>query len=519
MCIAVVEELFGANVAKVFASLQREPSGLPPIIVRLKGQINLGQIRKSLTVLIQHRLVEFRMDARNRAEYQVNEATIRFYLMAPKCCMYAKRLFGAAAELICEELLCEGQLSCSDTIRRIHKRYDHLSVDELKKVFYDLSATQFVIRLPPLDSKGKITPSFSLEYSPFEMPNKILDGEENAAKVKLEPGTSRKRKAPFDETSQDSDAQIYWTINWERFGIYIRDEMVTEFLVPQDSTDKTAFLFRQTVRALLKANETKSAGMNVSSSAPISLFQMIQIIKDNDCGIERTDLEFALDSLSNETRGVLRKTGESNGGIYMIDFAKAFTLISQGHVESLIREQLDVKGIRIFRLLQNRGYLDEDQVEKQSMLSNKDVRELVYSMLEMGYLNVQVLGKTADFAPARTFYLYYVSLPKTVRCVVEDIAKMLRNLILRRAHETREHKQLAEKNLKKESIIEGIKLDDTLDEESRKAQIEEVEEMYMPPADREKLAAHKLALGKLIAAESHAADALFACRLFLDYHV
>lgn len=51
---------------------------------------------------------------------------------------------------------------------------------------------------------------------------------------------------------------------------------------------------------------------------------------------------------------------------------------------------------------------------------------------------------------------------------------MLRNLILRRAHETKEHKQLAEKNLKKESIIEGIKLDDTLDEESRKAQIEEV---------------------------------------------
>ena len=44
MCVAVVEELFGANVAKVFASLQREPSGLPPILVRLKGQINLGQV-------------------------------------------------------------------------------------------------------------------------------------------------------------------------------------------------------------------------------------------------------------------------------------------------------------------------------------------------------------------------------------------------------------------------------------------------------------------------------------------
>ena len=52
---------------------------------------------------------------------------------------------------------------------------------------------------------------------------------------------------------------------------------------------------------------------------------MVQIIKDNDCGIERADLEFALDSLSNETRGVLRKTGESNGGIYMIgDFLYYF---------------------------------------------------------------------------------------------------------------------------------------------------------------------------------------------------
>ena len=56
---------------------------------------------------------------------------------------------------------------------------------QLKKVFYDLSATQFVIRLPPLDLKGKITPSFSLEYSPFEMPDRMLDGEENASKGRV----------------------------------------------------------------------------------------------------------------------------------------------------------------------------------------------------------------------------------------------------------------------------------------------------------------------------------------------
>ncbi|KAK6017994.1 hypothetical protein OSTOST_16473, partial [Ostertagia ostertagi] len=90
----------------------------------------------------------------------------------------------------------------------------------------------------------------------------------------------------------------------------------------------------------------------------------------------------------------------------------------------------------IFRLLQQKGHLEEDQIEKLTMMSGKETRELLYAMLEEGYIQT----------------------------------KMLRNIILRRAYETKENRLLIERQVKMESIIETINADEALDEETKKQQ-------------------------------------------------
>ncbi|VDN38621.1 unnamed protein product [Cylicostephanus goldi] len=95
--------------------------------------------------------------------------------------------------------------------------------------------------------------------------------------------------------------------------------------------------------------------------------------------------------------------------------------------------------------------------------------------------------------------------------------KMLRNIILRRSFEAKEHRQLTDRQVKMESIIETINADEALDEETKKQQIAEVEEMYMSSADRLTLERYRRAQTMLNAAETECERALFAFRLYLDY--
>ncbi|KAE9411691.1 hypothetical protein Angca_008751, partial [Angiostrongylus cantonensis] len=81
------------------------------------------------------------------------------------------------------------------------------------------------------------------------------------------------------------------------------------------------------------------------------------------------------------------------------------------------------------------------------------------------------IGRTNDFAPARTFVLYHVDLPQTVRSLIEYTCKMLRNIVLRRAFEAKEHRQLIERHIKMEAIMETIEADEALDEETKKQQV------------------------------------------------
>uniref|UniRef100_A0A1I7WTX9 DNA-directed RNA polymerase III subunit RPC3 n=1 Tax=Heterorhabditis bacteriophora TaxID=37862 RepID=A0A1I7WTX9_HETBA len=200
--------------------------------------------------------------------------------------------------------------------------------------------------------------------------------------------------------------------------------------------------------------------------------------------------------------------------IYTIDRC---AILSLARAARYIIFQYNKKCIYIFRLLQLRGYLEEDQIEKLTMMSSKETRELLYAMLEEGYVFTKPIGKTNDFAPARTFFLYHVNLPQTVRGLVEYTCKMMRNMVLRRSFESREHKHLTERQVKMESIMETIASDDNLDEETKKQQMTEVEEMYLSNADRAMLDRFRKAQTLLIASETESEKALFAFRLFMDF--
>ncbi|PIO69653.1 RNA polymerase III subunit RPC82 helix-turn-helix protein, partial [Teladorsagia circumcincta] len=129
LCQVLIEEHFGKTVALVASTLLTEPGPLPSIMYRLKGQVKFTTVRKSLAILIQHSVVNFKVDSSGRLIYTVDRKAILAFSKAPRCCLIVKTLYGGLAEAICEELFSYGRLTCSDTIRKVSARLEQPLAD------------------------------------------------------------------------------------------------------------------------------------------------------------------------------------------------------------------------------------------------------------------------------------------------------------------------------------------------------------------------------------------------------
>ncbi|EGT50904.1 hypothetical protein CAEBREN_30891 [Caenorhabditis brenneri] len=488
MCVIIIEDIFGKIVAKVMETILKESCQLATLMLKLKGQMTTVLIKKALTTLINFGFVTFNLDNNHRATYVADADQIQYVISAPRACLIAKTLYGPTAESICIELISQGRLTVSEPIRRLKQLMISLQ----------LHISSFVVA--PVESEIHGCPQFVANFDPFAMPTAIMEkNETNSSELSTSDSNSRKRKA--DSSPSDADAGQYWRLNWVRFNGYLRDELIIDYLIGGESTatmthlnvkreegeevpqvDRTQYITQNVAHLMFKINETRANPLSLENITA-SVTDLQRLVRENSLDLAKPDIELACQILVDESDGIVRKLGDSNGGLYTVDIRHAIRQICRHHCESLIREQFEGRAIRVMRLLESRHYLDEEQVEKLSMMSGKEAREMLYALVEEGYVFNKPVGRSTDFQPARTFYLYYVDLSRTVRGLVEYNCKLVRNLILRQRHERAENKALLDKDANVQPIIENIRQSDASEEE-KELSIKEVEEMYLPGPDR-----------------------------------
>uniref|UniRef100_A0A915CJE7 DNA-directed RNA polymerase III subunit RPC3 n=2 Tax=Parascaris univalens TaxID=6257 RepID=A0A915CJE7_PARUN len=508
-CVEILEDHFGGLVASVGRVLLGGEATLPIIALRLR-KLNVGLVKRSLMILEQHNIVTFRIDDR-RIVYSIKPEDVQRLARSARCSFLVKTLYGEVAEAICEELVCHGRLSCSECLRRVSSRLD-TPLSEVKTKFARLAETQLVIRCPLVEAEDYDCPVFEKQTDPFIMPDLILSAVKQNTANHDSSSTTRKRKHEGGG-SGDVDADILWRLNHPRFERYMRDEMVVDAVSKIDSFGAECV---KTIRTLLKISELK-ADSRAAASLPISVQDVIRAANANEIGLEKNDIEVALRIMSDDSDQIVRRIGDSAGGLYVVDFEKAISVQCQSNIESIIREKFDSVAVRIFRLLLQKGHLEEEQIEKLAMLSSKESKELCYTLLDEHFISVRHVAKTNDFAPARTFCLYHVDLSDLAQLLYDNICKTLRNVIVRRRHETKEHRMLIERQLKMESIIANIEADTSLDEESKKQQISEVEDMYLTAADRSTLERYRHGQNDLLCHEMELNHDALLFSLFIDF--
>nr|XP_060478211.1 DNA-directed RNA polymerase III subunit RPC3 isoform X1 [Panthera onca] len=521
LCSLLLQEHFGEIVEKIGVHLIRTGSQPLRVIAHDTGT-SLDQVKKALCVLIQHNLVIYQVHKRGVVEYEAQCSRVLRMLRYPRYIYTAKTLYSDTGELIVEELLLNGKMTMSAVVKKVADRLTETMEDgktmdysEVSNTFVRLADTHFVQRCPwvPVTENsdpGPPPPAPILIISEKDMylvPKLSLIGKGKRRRSSDEDAAGEpKAKRPKHGTDNKEpipDDGIYWQANLDRFHQHFRDQAIVSAVA--NRMDQTS---SEIVRTMLRMSE-----ITTPSTAPFTQpLSSNEIFRSLPVGynISKQVLDQYLTLLADDPLEFVGKSGDSGGGMYVINLHKALGSLATATLESVVQERFGSRCARIFRLVLQKKHLEQKQVEDFAMIPAKEAKDMLYKMLSENFISLQEIPKTPDHAPSRTFYLYTVNILSAARMLLHRCYKSIANLIERRQFETKENKRLLEKSQRVEAIIASMQATGAED-----AQLQEIEEMITAP-ERQQLETLKHNVNKLDASEIQVDETIFLLESYIE---
>lgn len=527
LCGLLLQEHFGEVVEKVAIHLLR--SGVLNLRALVhETKLPLDLVKKSLCVLVQHGMCTFgpgRRGPGGPVEYQMNSENILHMLRYPRYIYTAKSLYGDTGELIVEEILQRGQMTMSTTVSTVADRLTHnmpegqsMDYSEVVTAFSRLVETHFLQRCPPMlstepsslgDANSNPPPAVTKPSEPeshpdcYKLPYINITGKGKRRRSdEVEAHKSAAKKAKTD-SSEFGDEGIYWKVNFERFHLHFRDQTIISAVACK--LDQTS---SEIVRTMLRMSEVTTPA-NAAFTQALSANEIFRSLPSN-YNIARQILDQYLTLLIDDPMEFVGKTGDSGGGMFVVNLHRALANLGRATLESVVQERFGSRSARIFRLLLRKRHLEQKQVEDFAMIPAKEAKDMLYTLLSENLVQLQEIPKTPDHAPSRTFYLYTVNQLPTARLLLQHCYKTVGNLIERRQYETKENKRLLEKSQRIEAILASLQAT-----EAEAEQLTEVEEMITAP-ERQQLESLRHHINKLDSSENQVDETIFLLESYIN---
>ncbi|CAH2207896.1 jg6039 [Pararge aegeria aegeria] len=208
----------------------------------------------------------------------------------------------------------------------------------------------------------------------------------------------------------------------------------------------------------------------------------------------------------------VRRSGDAGGGQYSVCARKAADQLLEALLDHTVTERLGSKAHRIFRLIRSKKYIEEEDIQKNAMLPNKECKELTYKLLEEHFISVQPMRKAASAGgTAKAIYLYHVKIHEVAHTVREMCYRALHNIISVGAHVRQSHARLLDKQRRVRSIVHGMRI-----RGEPQHNIDDVLETLTPP-ELAAVSAAETRLRTLAAAEIELDRALFLLSCYFAY--
>uniref|UniRef100_A0A8C2WI50 DNA-directed RNA polymerase III subunit RPC3 n=1 Tax=Cyclopterus lumpus TaxID=8103 RepID=A0A8C2WI50_CYCLU len=519
LCSLLLREHFGEVVEKVGTHLLRGGAQNLRTIIHETG-ISLDLVKKSLCVLVQHGACVFssgRKGPGSPTEYRTSCDWILRILRYPRYIYTAKTLYGDTGELIIEELLQRGHLTMSSTVKTVADRLTQnmeegccMDYNEVSSAFAKLVETHFLQRCPSMVGPGTTAtapvsiavPTAESFPDCYKVPHITLVGR-GKRQLCGEDGEDQRNTKKAKTDSQVSVSYTFntfsgicWQVNFERFHLHFRDQAIISAVA--NKLDQTS---SEIVRTMLRMSEVTTSP-TAAYTKPLSANEIFRSLPTS-YNIPRPILDQYLTLLVDDPMEFVGKSGESGGGMYVVNLHRALANLARATLESVVQERFGSRSARIFRLLLRKRHLEQKQVEDFAMIPAKEAKDMLYTLLSENLVQLQEIPKTPDFAPSRTFYLYTVNQLPTARMLLQNCYKTVGNLIERRLFESKESKRLLEKSQRIEAILASLQASGAEPE-----QLTEVEEM-ITATEKQQLEALRLHINKLDSAENQVDESIF----------
>lgn len=136
-----------------------------------------------------------------------------------------------------------------------------------------------------------------------------------------------------------------------------------------------------------------------------------------------------------------------NGGIitWTVEFRHLARKLRHLELERIVEARYGDVALRVLRVLQAKGKLDEKRLQEISLLPFKDLRQVLASMQTGGFVDLQEVPRDAQRQPSRTIYLWFYDPDRIRNSILQDTYKSMSRCLQRLRFERGRLKDFLEK--------------------------------------------------------------------------
>lgn len=140
-------------------------------------------------------------------------------------------------------------------------------------------------------------------------------------------------------------------------------------------------------------------------------------------------------------------TRRSQGTIpaWYVEYRRLARQLRHLEIERIVGIRFGKLALRVIQILLSMGKLDEKRLQEVSLISQKDLRQVLAQMQENGFVDLQEIPRDAQRIPNRTVFLWFYDPDRVGRNLLQDIYKAMSRCIQRLRFERNRLKDFLDK--------------------------------------------------------------------------
>eukprot|EP00871_Galdieria_phlegrea_P000402 jgi/Galph1/1362/GphlegSOOS_G6023.1 len=353
--------------------------------------------------------------------FEAKETEVLLRLRYPRFTQLARDYYGETGEILAQVLLERGCLPFNDIIEV------GISKGRLKSSAAADSVLRHMI-------EDRVVQLVGYELTEPSVKSKFVTSGSKRRREDIEQSVKTEIESMEDDNNSEK------TFSQNRLEVYrLSTHSLNRILKHEAFIDLIVHIVRENsrmaascMRALLSLTRREDEYLESNHSVPVqkeSILEELRNHKTSSSDLVTSDqLSEVLSLLREERYGFITPIGTSS---YVADLGKMSSTLKQRATEQLILKRYGTSGLRIFRLLLDKGSVEQRQLLEYAMLPGNSGRERLYAMLRDGYVVVNEIPSSSDYKSSRSFFLWSIDISQVHEHVLGHAYKATLNMLTR----------------------------------------------------------------------------------------